>query len=83
MAEEDRRVFKSHKHFVKSVQRRIFFWSVFSHIRAEYEHLRIQCEYGKIRTRKNSIFGHKCLVTKLYQGYKMGEKTSVTVSRDT
>ena len=34
---------------VKSVQIRSFFWSVFSHIRAEYE---------KIRTRKNSVFGH-------------------------
>ena len=36
-------------HCVKSVQIRSFFWSVFS---------RIQPECGKIRTRKNSIFGH-------------------------
>ena len=34
---------------VKSVQIRSFFWSVFNSIRAE-------C--GKIRTRKNSVFGH-------------------------
>ena len=33
------------EHCVKSVQIRNFFWSVFS-------------ECGKIRTRKNSIFGH-------------------------
>ena len=36
-------------HCVKSVQTYNFFWSVFSCIRAEY---------GKIRTRKNSVFGH-------------------------
>ena len=36
-------------HCVKSVQIRSFFWSVFS---------RIQSECGKIRTRKNSVFGH-------------------------
>ena len=35
-------------HCVESVQIRSFFWSVF---------LRIQSEYGKIRTRKNSVFG--------------------------
>ena len=34
---------------VKSVQIRSFFWSVFSCI---------QPEYGKIRTRKNSVFGN-------------------------
>ena len=34
---------------MKCVQIRSFFWSVFSHIRTEY---------GKIRTIKNSIFGH-------------------------
>ena len=36
-------------HCVKSVQIRYFFCSVFSHIRTEY---------GKIRTRKNTVFGH-------------------------
>ena len=36
-------------HCVKSVQIRSFFRSAFS---------RIQSEYGKIRTRKNSVFGH-------------------------
>ena len=36
-------------HCVKSVQIRSFFWSVFFHI---------QAKYGKIRTRKNSVFGH-------------------------
>ena len=35
------------------------FWSVFSCIRAEYEvNLRIQSEYRKVRTRKNSVFEH-------------------------
>ena len=34
---------------VKSVPKRIFFWSVFSLVRTEY---------GKIRSRKNSVFGH-------------------------
>ena len=46
-------------HCVKSVQIRSFLWSVFSRIRTEYgEILRIQSECGKIRTRKNSVFGH-------------------------
>ena len=36
-------------HWMKSIQIRSFFWSVFS---------RIQSEYRKIRTRKNSVFGH-------------------------
>ena len=39
----------SSSHYVNSVQRRSFFWSVFS---------RIQFEYWKIRTRKSSVFGH-------------------------
>ena len=38
-----------HYHCVKSVQIRIFFWSVFS---------RIWTEYGKIRIRKSSVFEH-------------------------
>ena len=37
------------RHSVKSVEMGSFFWSVFS---------RIQSEYGKIRTRKNSEFRH-------------------------
>ena len=37
------------EHCVKSVQIRSIFWSVFS---------RIRTEYGKIRTRKYSVFGH-------------------------
>ena len=41
----------------KSVQIRSFFWSVFSCIRTEVN-LRIQSEYGKIRTRKNFVFRH-------------------------
>ena len=46
-------------HCVKSVQIRSYFWSVFSCILTEYgELLRIQFEYRKIRTRKNSVFGH-------------------------
>ena len=36
-------------HYVKSVQIRSYFWSVFSCIRTEYK---------KIRTRNNSVFGH-------------------------
>ena len=36
-------------YYVKSVQVRSFFWSVFS---------RIRTEYGKIPTRKNFVFGH-------------------------
>ena len=36
-------------HCVKSVQIRSFCWSVLS---------LIQSEYGEIRTRKNSVFGH-------------------------
>ena len=38
-----------YRHCVKSVQIWSFFWSVFSCI---------QGEYRKIRTRKNSVFGH-------------------------
>ena len=41
-------------HCVKSVQIRSFFWSVFSCIRTEYGE--ILCR--KIRSRKNSVFGH-------------------------
>ena len=41
--------FKAKLHCVKSVQIRSIFWSVFS---------RIRTEYGKIRTRKYSVFGH-------------------------
>ena len=48
---------------MKSFQIRSFFWSVFSRIRTEYTEryegsLRFQSEYGKIRTRKNSVFGY-------------------------
>ena len=42
----------------ESVQIRSFFWSRFSYIRTEYGNLRIQSVYRKIRTRKNSVFGH-------------------------
>ena len=49
-------------HCVKGVQIRSFFWSIFSRIRTEHERhlvsLRIQYECGKIRTRKNPVFGH-------------------------
>ena len=37
---------------------RVFFCSIFSRIRTEVC-LRIQCEFGKIRNRKNSIFGQR------------------------
>ena len=44
---------------MKSVQIWRFFWSLFSRIRAEYgDVLRIQSEYGKMRTRKNSVIIH-------------------------
>ena len=44
---------------MKSDQIRSFLWSVFSHIRTEYGRLlRIHSEYRKIRTGKNSVFGH-------------------------
>ena len=49
------------RHCVKSVQIRIYFWSVFSCIWTEYGEiwsLRIQSEYRKIWTRNNSVFGH-------------------------
>ena len=41
----------------KSVQMRSFFQSVFSRIRTEHGDLRSKSEYGKIQTRKNSLFG--------------------------
>ena len=44
-------VSRSEKHWVKSVQIRSFFCSVFSRIRTEYGG-------GKIRTRKTSVFWH-------------------------
>ena len=42
----------------KIVQIQNYFWSVFSHIWAEYGEIRIQSECGKIWTRNNSVFGH-------------------------
>ena len=53
---------------MKSVQIRSFVWSVFS---------RIQSECGKIRTKKNSVFGHffrcdECLIS-TYLGRFDGE----------
>ena len=47
---------KSNFYSVKSAQIRSFFWSVLS--RNLYLSLRIQSECGKVRTRKNSVFGH-------------------------
>ena len=48
-------------HCVKRIQIWSFFWSVFSRNRTEYfvyfVSLRIQSECGKIRARKNSVFG--------------------------
>ena len=59
------RLVMSVNHGIKSVLIRSFFWSVFSRIPTEYGDLpntefflvRIQSEYGKILTRKNSFFG--------------------------
>ena len=48
-------------HYVKSVQMRSIFWSVFSCIPIFLIYgvnLRIQSEYRKIRARKYSVFGH-------------------------
>ena len=49
-------------HYVKSAQVRRFFWSLFSHSRTEYGEIRSISPYSvriwKMRTRKNSIFGH-------------------------
>ena len=42
---------------MKSAHIRSFFWSVFSRTRTGAS-LRIQSKCGKIRTRKNSVFGH-------------------------
>ena len=44
---------------MKIVQIRSFFWSVFSCIRTDYR---------KIRTRKNSVFGHFSRSKKVYDG---------------
>ena len=48
--------------YVKSVQIRSFFWSLFSRIRTEYGNLLRKSPYSvrirKIQTRKNSVFGH-------------------------
>ena len=44
-----RKVLRKMRDYVKSVQIRSFLWSLFS---------RIQFEYGKIRIRKNFVFGH-------------------------
>ena len=50
------------KHFMKNVQIRSYFWSVFFCIWTEHGDLlrksRIQSVYKKIQTRNNSIFGH-------------------------
>ena len=45
------------EHCMKSVQIRSFFWSLFFHIRTAYR-VSLQFKCGKIRTRKNSVFGH-------------------------
>ena len=59
---EFRYAFPHNNHCVKSVKMRSFFWSVFSAFWLNMERykisLRIQPECGKIRTRKNSVFGH-------------------------
>ena len=49
-------------HCVKSVGIRSYFWSLFSVTGLNTDmygvNLRIQCEYWKIRTRNDSVFGH-------------------------
>ena len=57
-------------HRVKSVQIRMFFWSLFSCI---------QSEYRKIRIRKNSLFGHFSRSGCRYQQTKnIGKNEAVT-----
>ena len=49
------------RHWVKSVQIRIYFWSVFSYIWIETERYDLSVfrpNTGKLRTRNNSVFGH-------------------------
>ena len=55
------------RYCVKSVQIRSFFWSVF---------FRIRTEYGKIRTRKNSVFGNFSQSTPLLRVKKYIAKPS-------
>ena len=45
-------------HYVKTVQTRSFFWSVFSRIRTEYSISPYSVRIGKIWTKKNFVFGH-------------------------
>ena len=47
-----------HKHWVKSVQIRSYFWSVFSCVRTEYGDLRSKVRIQENLTRNNSVFGH-------------------------
>ena len=44
-------------HCMTSVQMRSFFWSIFSRFRTEYLFV-FSSKCGKIRSRKNSVFGH-------------------------
>ena len=71
-------------HSMKSVLYGVFFWSVFSVFWLNTDiyivNIRIQSEYGKMRTTKNSIFGHflhsvtlqDCILTYLYSHQVLG-----------
>ena len=65
------------EHYVKSVQIRSFFWSVFSCI---------QFKYRKIGTRKNSVFGHflrngiYLLVKVIHSGMQQRNTTNIAIN---
>ena len=71
---------------MKSGQIRSFFWSVFSCIQLNTEKyvvsLRIQSECGKIRTRRNPVFGHfsrSGVIKQLDLGGKIDRNSAVRV----
>ena len=63
-------IFVRNFHCSKNVQIRSFFWSVFSRIRTKYRDSRgkpsYSVKYGKLRSRKNSVFGHFSCSTSFY-----------------
>ena len=57
----------ANKHCVKSVQTRVFFWSVFSRIRTEYGEIRSISPHS-IRMRENTDQKKLCIWTHFTQG---------------
>ena len=66
---------------MKIVKIRSFFWFVFYRIRTES--LRIQSEFGKIRTRKNSVFGHfsRSVISSLHKIHRIQMYGNISKSR--